>query len=95
MIESLDIVSDGISQLVWDGSSVRVGVDLWVGCNEAFTLPRKLRKFLAAKGILSLDQISNEGTTTFWNHGWKLAEDLNLEPQWEGVWRDYTFKLQI
>ena len=93
MIESFDIVADGLSWLVGNGSSVRVGVDLWVGCNEAFTLPRELRESLAAKGIFSLNQISNEGTTTFWNQGWKLVEDLDPKPQWEGVWMDYTMEL--
>jgi len=71
-----------------------VGVDLWVGCNEAFTLPRELRESLAAKGIFSLNQISNEETATFWNDGWKFVEALDLEPQWDGVWRDFAMELQ-
>lgn len=53
-----------------------------------------MRESLAAKGIFSLNQISNEGTTTFWKQGWKSAEDLDLEPHWEGVWMEYTMELQ-
>jgi len=65
-LDSFNIIRDAISWLVGNVYSVWVDMDLWVGCNGSFILPRVLRVFLATRGNYNLNQISNEATTSLW-----------------------------
>lgn len=92
-IDSFKIVEEGLAWQVGNGEKCKIGIDPWVGCNEAYALSRGIMDSLHAKGVVFINQISKIGTTTIWHQGWKLAEDMQIEPQWWHEWHNYLQEL--
>lgn len=58
---------------------MRIAIDLWVGCGEHFQLPHELVKLLTLNGRITLNQVTNNTSTSIWAQGWMKAHQLNLQ----------------
>lgn len=82
-VKSFRIIEARLAWHIGNGKKVRIGIDPWVGCRAEHELPRELVTTLNDHGILYLNQVAYEEGSSFWNQGWKLAEQLHLDANFE------------
>lgn len=92
-MNSLPVICDGLMWRISDGTSVRIGLDPWMGCGNAHLLPEGLLQSLTEKGITRICHIVDQERSTFLHQAWKSAHTLLLPLHWHQPWRAYTLAL--
>jgi hypothetical protein len=78
--------------LVWrigKGDKVLIGLDSWIGCNEAHKLLDHLVLELKSKVYQTLTQIA-QGTSDKGKYLWLTWRDINLREDDIDTWENYT-----
>ena len=60
-------------------SSGFLGIDLWICCNQGYTLLDNLIDILNINGYITLNGIADYGCTSFRGQGWLKAEDVGIQ----------------
>lgn len=93
MNKEKDLIRNGLTWRVRSGSSVRLGMDSWVGCGNAHKLPEDLRLHLVEQGISHLSQIADSERSSSGQQAWKSGAAINVPIQWQHFWRLYITAL--
>lgn len=92
VFNSMPIIRERLTWRIQSGTSVRTGLDPWIGCNNAHMLPEDLKRHLINAGITHISHIADMQHTTFLQH-WKMTRSLNTPQHWRQHWEDYTATL--
>jgi hypothetical protein len=71
VVNSFDVVGDGLAWCIGNGTKVRLGTNLWPGSGDNHLLPLDLIHHLNSEGLFYLNQIVDADRTTIWNQEWK------------------------
>ena len=77
----------------WDGFSVCLGVDSWIGCNCGLTFHEHM--IIQGRGFSNLKLIVDHGITTLIIQGWLWAEAVGLSRSGKIAWNNYIDILKI
>jgi hypothetical protein len=78
LIKAFDLIGNCLVWRVGYGRSVRLGMDLWLGCNMGHILPAGTRNRLAQGGFYYLAQVRDPLQTNVWHQGWLSGHRLGL-----------------
>lgn len=81
MLQSFDLISNGLAWKVGDSQEVRVGVDRWPSNGQSHLLTKGIREALEAQGIRFLHQVADPLLTNIWRQGWKDGHALQLSEE--------------
>jgi hypothetical protein len=95
LINSFQVVGEGLAWKVGNGQRVRIGVDPWPGSERGHILPQQLINNLHDKGLFYLDQITDRDITTLWSQAWKRVDQLGLDREHEASWNIFIRALQM
>lgn len=94
VLNALPLIRDGLTWRIYDGASVQIGRDPWIGCGNAHQLPLDLLQILIEKGIMHINHAADPEQSSFLHQAWKTARSLLLPRQWHQSWHTYTSALQ-
>ena len=81
------------NHLAWNvgnETSIRVGLDPWLGSGIQHILPPNIREHLEDQGILYLNQVADPSQTSLWRQGWMTGNMLGLLAQEIPEWDRFT-----
>lgn len=93
LIHSLPLILDNLVWRINDGSSGRIGLDLWINSGGRHILNRDLITHLHNRDIRNFAHIADHLRTDIFSQAWKSAQQLDLPPQWHQEWNDYITAL--
>ena len=93
-IASVKVIEQGLAWHIGNGTRVRLGRDLWVGCSGRYALSGDLIAFFNNRGLLCLNYIVDPVNSSIWKQQWRSGNALQLEARWMGEWENYILDLQ-
>jgi hypothetical protein len=90
VINSFQVVGDGLDWRIGKGNKVRIGVDPWPGSGISHVLPNDVLDQIHAQGYHYLSHISDPPRTTIWHQAWKSVDMLGLDAQAAPFWDNYS-----
>jgi hypothetical protein len=94
VIKSFSVIGNGLAWKVGNELRVRLGADPWMGSEGKHILSDHLIHSLRLKGLVSLNSLADQPSTTLWAQGWKSATDLDLNVEESAELKSYLTALK-
>ena len=95
MNKSFVVIEDNLNWKVGNGRSVRVGIDLWLGCNGNYRLSEPLVHSLRQHGVYFLYQLVSPIQANRWSQSWRPASEFELTNREEAELNMYIGALKF
>lgn len=90
LLHSLPNIKDNLVWRINDGTKAHIGLDSWTGGGGIFHLSRELIQHLHSHEIKVIAHIVDPLNTNIFSQGWKSTLQLDIPPQWQQEWHEYT-----
>lgn len=90
VLNTKELIRNGLTWRIRSGAQVRLGVDPWVRCGNAHRLSEELRTYLIEQGITHVCHIVDNAHSTLLQQTWKSGLHLNIPSCWQQEWRYFT-----
>jgi hypothetical protein len=82
VLNTLPIIRRGLIWRIGNGGSVRIGIDPWIGSENAYQLPPELNSLLNHNGVHYITHLGDPHNTTFSQQAWQTGEAWDIPDQW-------------
>jgi len=89
----MHFIKAGMAWCINNGTSVRLGIDPWMGGGNIYQFHLDLIHHLNHRNIMKIVQVADHEHSTIFRQLWRTTHDLDIPVQWQPTWDSYLVAL--